>query len=269
MLLWNQYAYGAMLIHPSQVPHLQGWRPTFAHSFAGAEFQFNGLLNWPFHDELVRTPHFGHPTFMLWPLITIKSLGIPVAALAVVGAVALVRRRRFEGLVLLYWYLAYYGLFFFQENWEELKQTFMALHLFPLVAFVAYGLLWIVEGYRVRRRWIALAATAVVLTTGVLCAGLVEVPADERWYYRFPHAGANDAGLAELPEGLRKDWHFFYTRETPAEIERERRSLTTPSPLPAFYRPVHFADGEDLRRILDEPFERDLRTLAVWSYIYE
>ena len=118
VLLWNQYAYGAMLIHPSQVPHLQGWRPTFPHSFFGSEFQFNGLLNWPFHDHLVRTPHFSHPTFLLWPLVTLKSLGLGVAALAVVGACVAVRRRLFLGLMLLYWYLAYYGLFFFQENWE-------------------------------------------------------------------------------------------------------------------------------------------------------
>lgn len=269
VLLWNQYAYGEMLIHPSQVPHLQGARPTFPHSFFGREFQFNGLLNWPFHDHLVRTPHFGHPTFMLWPLVTIKSLGVVLAALAGIGAVALLRRRRFLGLMLLYWYLAYYGLFFFQENWEELKQTFMALHLFPLAAFVAAGFAWLAKGLRSWRRWATVAVLAGVLAGGVLAAGLVRAPADERWYYRFPHAGNNDAGLAELPENRRKDWHFFYTRETEAEIERERRALTTPSPLPALYRPMDVDWGERLERIAREPFQRELTTLAIWSYIYE
>jgi len=270
VLLWNQYAYGAMLIHPSQVEHLQGWRPTFPHtSLFGNQFEFNGLLNWPFHDQLVRTPHFGYPTSMLWPLITVQSLGVVLAALAPIGVVALFKRRRLEAVALLYWYLAYYGLFIFQENWEELKQTFMALHLFPLVAFVSAGALWLARAPRDWKRWAAVAAISAALTGAVLSARLVDAPADERWYYRFPHAGANDSGLDGLPEELRKDWHFFYTRENEAEIAREQRRLSTPSPFPALYRPVHFADSDDIARMRAEPFERELRTLAIWSYIYE
>jgi len=269
VLIWNEFAYGAMLVHPSQVPHLQGWRPTFPHSFFGSEFQFNGLLNWPFHDHLVRTPHFSHPTSMLWPLVTVKSLGLVLSALALVGAIVMVARRRFVGLVLLYWYLAYYGLFFFQENWEELKQTFMALHLFPLVAFAAWGLVWIGEQVRAWRRWTALAAVVVLLAGGVFVAQLVRPPQDERWYHRFPHAGANDAGLAELPEELRKDWHFFYTRETEAEIDREHAALTRPCALPALYRPFDVDWAGNFKRIAEEPFTKEHRTLAVWSYIYE
>ena len=271
VLLWNQYAYGAMLIHPSQVPHLQGWRPTFPHSWFGSEFQFNGLLNWPFHDRLVRTPHFGYPTSMLWPLVTVQALGVVLAALVPVGALRLLRFRLRETLALLYWYLAYYGLFFFQENWEELKQTFMALHLFPLAAFAASGLLWLFERRRLWQRWAATAACAGVITVAVYSARLIEAPADERWYHRFPHAGRNDSGLTELPEERRKDWHFFYTKETAKEIERERRALATPSLFPAFYRPFRFGSGEGdvLERIVREPSERELETLAVWSYIYE
>jgi hypothetical protein len=271
VLLWNQYAYGAMLIHPSQVPHLQGWRPTFPHSFFGSEFQFNGLLNWPFHDRLVRTPHFGYPTSMLWPLVTVQSLGVVIAALVPVGVAHLFGRHRRDTLALLYWYLAYYGLFFFQENWEELKQTFMALHLFPLAAFAGAGLLWVLDCPRLRRRWVTVGVLACAIAVAVLSARLVEAPVDERWYYRFPHAGRNDSGLTELPEERRKDWHFFYTKETAEEIERERRVLATPCPLPAFYRPFHFGSGEGsvLERVAREPFERELKTLAVWSYIYE
>ena len=268
VLLWNQYAYGAMLIHPSQVPHLQGWRPTFPHQFLGDEFQFNGLLNWPFHDHLVRTPHFGYPTSMLWPLITVKSLGVILAACAPIGVIALFKRRRVEAAALVYWYLVYYGLFFFQENWEELKQTFMALHLFPLIAFVTAGGLWVAERARSWRRWAILALAVLVTTGGVLSARLIDAPADERWYYRFPHAANHDWGQP-LTEEQRKDWQFFYTREDPDEITHEQRALSAPSPLPALYRPVHFADRDDLDQMAREPFTRRLRTLAIWSYIYE
>ena len=103
----------------------------------------------------------------------------------------------------------------------------------------------------------------------LLAIRLVDAPADPRWYQRFPHAARNESGLAELPESLRKDWQFFYTQETPAEIDRERAEMTAIDPLPAMYRPVHWPDADVLERVADEPFRRDLRTLAVWSYIYE
>lgn len=269
VLLWNRYAYGQMIIHPSQVPHLQGFRPTFPHNFFGTTFQFNGLLNAPFHDHLVRTPHFAFPTFLHWPLVTVKALGIPLAAAGLVGAVTLTYRKRFEGRVLLYWYAIVAVLFVFQENWEELKQTFMALHLFPLVAFVAAGLAWIAEGLKEWRRWAIIGGLSVVLLAAVLGARTVTPPADERWYVRFPHAATNDAGLDELPAERRKDWQFFYTRETSSEIAAERAHMTRPCLFPRLYRPWIGPEPDVVDTILREPSTTKLRTLAIWSYIYE
>ena len=269
VLLWNRFAYGQMIIHPSQVAHLAGFRPTFAHSFLGAEFEFNGLLNAPFHDRLVRTPHFAFPTMLLWPLVTLRCLGLALAALVPIGVGVLLRERRLEAGVLLYWYLIVLLLFLFQENWEELKMTFLALHLFPLVAFVTAGLRWVLRAWNDWRTWSQVAFAAVILALLAYAAGHLEAPADERWYRRFPHAARNESGLHELPEELRKDWQFFHTRETRAEVVRERRALTRPMPWPQLYRPLHFADGDDLSRMIREPVTRELRTLAVWSYIYE
>jgi hypothetical protein len=45
--------------------------------------------------------------------------------------------------------------------------------------------------------------------------------------------------------------------------------MTTPSPLPRMYRPIHLPDSSTLSRIANEPSTRELRTLAIWSYIYE
>ena len=269
VLAWNRFAYGQALIHPSQVSHLEGFRPTFPHSFLGAEFEFNGLLNVPFHDEIVRTPHYAFPTFITWPLVTITSFGILLTAAGLVGTWVLWRRSRLNWALLAYWYGIVALLFAFQENWEALKQTFMALHLFPLVAFVTIGVGWIVRRRRDTRAWLALAAVTAVPVLALAGARAVDVPADERWYERFPHAAANDSGLAELPEELRKDWQFFYTHETEAEIDRERRHMTRIRPWPAPYRPLHLPDGDDLACMVREPGERELRTLAVWSYIYE
>jgi len=160
-------------------------------------------------------------------------------------------------------------LFVFQENWEELKQTFMALHLFPLAAFLAAGLAWLLAERRSWRPWVAVVAGAGLLTALLLGLRQLDIPADERWYVRFPHAGSNDAGLDELPVALRKDWHFFYTHETEHEIDVERVFMTRPNPLPELYRPLHLPDGDDWRKLAAEPFTKELRTLAVWSYIYE
>jgi hypothetical protein len=269
VLMWNRYAYGQMIIHPSQVAHLQGFRPTFPHRFLGSTFEFNGLLNWPFHDRLVRTPHFGYPTALLWPLVTIRSLGLVLVALVIPGAVALWRRNRAVAGALLYWYLIVYALFVVQENWEELKQTFMALHLFPLAIFVAAGGAWLASGWRRMARWGVVLGTAGALALGLLALRTVELPEDTRWYVRFPHAATNDAGLERLSQERRKDWHFFYTREAPGEADAERSRMTSPSPLPQLYRPFNRPADGAWGRILDEAGETHLRTLAVWSYIYE
>ena len=269
VLLWNRFAYGQMLIHPSQVAHLEGFRPTFPHHFLGAEFAFNGLLNVPFHDHLVRTPHFAFPTFVHWLLVTVNSLGLPLSALALTGVVALWRRRRFEAGLLLFWWIVVYLLFAAQENWEELKQTFLALHLFPLVAFAAAGLDDLVRRVRQPRAWLVPLALTAALAGAVLALRSADFPADERWYVRFPHAAANATGLDGLPEERRKDWHFFYTHETPAELQAERAAMTRLCVLPCLYRPVHLPEADVLTRMAAEPFTSTLRTLAIWSYIYE
>jgi hypothetical protein len=269
VLVWNDFAYGQMLVHPSQVAHLEGFRPTFTHQWFGSTFEFNGLLNAPFHDRVIRTPHYAFPTFVTWPLVTIRSLGIVLGGAAMIGVVWLLERRRFEAVALLYWYGIVALLFLFQENWEELKQTFMALHLFPVAAFVSAGVAWLLAGWRDWRRWGVLAATLLFLVGSVLALRSHRYEVDERWYERFPHAAANDSGLPGLPDHLRKDWQFFYTRETEAEIEREHRRLTTPLPWPALYRRPHVPDGAVLARIWHEPSRRRHSTLAIWSYIYE
>ena len=269
VLRWNHFAYGAAIVHPSQVAHLDGFRPTFPHSLLGARFQFNGLLNWPFHDHLVRTPHFAFPTFIHWPLVTVGAWGLLLAVLAGVGALVLLRRRPLEGAALLFWYGIVALLFAFQENWEELKQTFMALHLFPLVAFTGQGVVWLAEGWRRPGRWLGVVAGGLALALVLVGLRRLEFPVDERWYVRFPHAATNDAGLDALPPELRKSWQFFYTHETQAEIARERAHMTRISLFPLLYRPIQAPRPGLLARLVDETRRRDLTTLAVWSYIYE
>lgn len=269
VLEWNSFAYGKALIHPSQVDRLEGFRPTFPHRFLGLEFQFNGLLNWPFHTELIRTPHFAFPTFLHWPLVTIRSFGLVACALLIYGVFALWKQQRFYASLLLFWYVVVFLLFAFQENWEELKQTFMALHLFPLAAFFAAGLAWFYENLKRLRAWLAVGLLSLALFSGVRLVRTLDFPADARWYERFPHAARNDSGLRGLPQSKRKDWEFFYTRETSEEILEEKVHMTSPAPWPRLYRPCVSIGSDVAYRIIKEPFEREHSALAVWSYIYE
>ncbi|MBM4387247.1 MAG: hypothetical protein FJ088_05875, partial [Deltaproteobacteria bacterium] len=59
----HHYALGSVFRFES---HAQF--PPFQYDIFGFGFQWNGMLNWPFHDSIVRTPHNPYPTFLLWIL---------------------------------------------------------------------------------------------------------------------------------------------------------------------------------------------------------
>ena len=271
VFFWKSYALGHPFMHPSQYSHFQGFRPEFAHSLLGWEFSFNGLFNWPFHSELVRTPHFGYPTYLLFPLVTARALGVFGTALVLGGLGALWKQRRSLAVMLVLWMLPVYVLFGPQENWEEVKMTFMLLAWPPLALLLALGLRWSAE--LLMRGWRpCLHFVALVLAVGVGVAALssVHVPQDERWYVRFPNADLdkNPAAQEGLAESERNDWQYFQSYETEAEIERERAKLSAAALFPAVYLPLQWDFSREWREIQGEVGERKLEVLEIWGYIY-
>jgi hypothetical protein len=271
IFFWKAWAFGHPLMHPSQYPHFQGFRPEFEHSLFGATFSFNGLFNWPLHDTLVRTPHFAFPTWLLFPLVTLRTWGLIGGALLVLGVGFLWRRgRRALTTTLVLWMLPVYVLFGPQENWEEVKMTFMLLAWPPLalLAAAAVDALW--RGRKDRRLWAVLAATTLVLGGFVKLCGTVEAPADERWYVRFPNAAlaTNPDAQAGLTEDERNDWRYFQSYETDEEVAREREKLTAAYPWPARYLPVSWSVPDAVARIARESGEHELTVLEIWGYIY-
>ena len=266
---WKWYAFGHPLMHPSQYPHFQGFRPEFLHQILGLEFGFNGLFNWPLHDQLVRTPHFGYPTYLLFPLVTLRCLGAVAGAFVLLGLVRLGAARPRLGLFLVVWMVPVYLLFGPQENWEEVKMTFMLLAWPPLVPLLAVGLASVSH-----RPWSPrvlaglMAAVIALMGLGRLLAS-VEVPEDQRWYVRFPKADPEHPGAqAGLSEQERSDWIYFQSFETPAEIERERDKLRSIWPWPGSYLPIVVDPGQAWTEIRDESGQRTLEVLEVWGYIY-
>ncbi len=266
---WKLYAYGDPFIHPSQYAHYQGFRPEFDHSLFGFDFRFNGLFNWPLYDSLVRTPHFAFPTYLLFPLVIIRSFGILLTALMVWGLIEVWRHNRSRCVFLLIWIGAVYLLFGPQENWEEVKMTF-ALLMFPVCAiFMAAGIHWLWRPWD-RRRMIALAVTCCSLFAVVRATRYVQVPADHRWYQRFPNADAehNKAAYAGLPASQRNDAIYFESYEIPDEIARERAKLTAGYLWPALYLPLSWNLRREGREMVSEYGQRSLDILAVWDDIY-
>ena len=272
-MVYKAHAFGSPFVHPSQYAHHEGWRPEFLHGFMGLSFTFNGLLNWPLHETLVRTPHFAFPVMLLWPLVTLRALGLGLSALALCGAV---RLRRDVLVLLLGFSLPIYGLFALQENWEEVKMTFLLLALGPLPVLVAAGA-QALRGPDARRTGLAVVAVALLLFAGVQVAGQVQAPQDPRWQVRFPNADPkrNPDVQRGLEPGARNDWRFFQSTETPADLARERAKLTAGLPWPAPYLPtacdpyrLACDGGRSLQRLADQAGQRRLRVLDVWGYIY-
>ena len=271
-LVWSAWAFGNPLLHSSQYNDFQGFRPTFPHTILGRTFEFNGLLNWPFHDSVVRTPHFPLPTFLQVPAQFLMTWGTLLIASAALGVWSLLadRERRAHGLLLLGWGVPTFALMLPHENWDELKMTYALLTYPALGLAAAAGLERLIEGVQDRawRPVLAVLALTIGLSLGARATDRIDAPLDERWYVRFPGAAANGSGIELLTDDLRRDWEFFHTRETDAEIaiERERYSRGWPWPARYWKREPSWTGG--LGKLWSELGERDLELLAVWFYIY-
>ncbi len=268
-LAWNRFAFGRALIHASQFSEFDGWRPTFPHEIFGFHFELNGLFNWPFHDTLVRTPHYPFPTYLTLPLTLHICFGGLALGLALMGAFA--RRREGEAgftpsirAAMALWLACWLGLFLFQENWEEPKNTFGALAIVPIGVFAAAGLGSISAGRRDPRRWAVLAVCVAAIEIAVGSARFVHVPVDARWYARFPKAKAEAAAIGCLDDRSRREWMFFHTDECAPELDEQRRKLTRPALLPRPYYPLAWNES-DLGETLGA---RHPRVFDIWDKIY-
>jgi hypothetical protein len=163
-----------------------------------------------------------------------------------------------------------YLLFGPQENWEEVKMTFMLLAWPPIGVFAAAGgLPWLDPSSR-RRAIQTTVGLAVLVMVGVKLLGTVHAPQDERWYIRFPKAAETDPGAQPgLAEAQRNDWTYFQSYETEEEIARERHKLTRALPWPARYLPLEWDFSREWGEMVQESGTRELRILEIWGYIYD
>jgi len=237
-LAWNKFAFGKALIHASQYSDFEGHRPMFDHSFLWLDFKFNGLFNWPFHEQIVRTPHYPLPTFMTLPLVLTLCFGVILMALGLIGLFKQWKVSKvhfgFWGL----WIVFVLALFLPQENWEVPKTTFGSLAIPAMAVFMVYGAKWVIDGKTNWRRWATLVAVVLVLEVAVAAAGKVQVPVDERWYVRFPKAKLEAGQTGCLNDLTRREWMYFHTDECKSELDEQRAKITRGNLLPGLFYPL-------------------------------
>jgi hypothetical protein len=275
ILYWKTYAFGSPLAHPSQYAHFEGFRPTFPHDLLGLPFEFNGLLNYPFFDHWVRTPHFPFPVFLMVPLLLLSSFGLLMTALGILGVSPFVRAHRRVALCMAAWLLTTYLFWAFQENWEELKMSFLFLGLPAPVLFIAIGLERFTSVAGLKKGLVPLLLILACATFLLKFAFYLEFPADARWYERFPKAAENDSGLDGLPDELRLEPEFYLTREggnadqhDSGEYVRLKRKFTQACVLPCEYLPIDVRFPKFHGDPLGELASPLLKARNVWDLIY-
>jgi hypothetical protein len=266
ILMWNNFAFGNMLEHPTQSSSLYGFRPAFEHSILGANFEFNGLLNYPFIDNFVRTPHFLYPTFLTIPLTIISSFGILLFALVIFGIVKTYKDNKYLFVLILLFSIPFFLFLIFQENWEDVKTTFILLLFSPLVYFITAGLMYFLQ----IRKKVFLSNTLKILVVMVLIiltlksVSHLEFEKDVRWFERFPEAKNNKNEVIFKDLNMRDEWQFFNTDETTSEMLLQKKILTKINILPAFNKIK--INIKIPRNELKNSY--NLTLIDVWKYIY-
>ncbi len=270
ILIWKAFAFGSILAHPTQHPGLYGYRPTFEHNFIGFKFLFNGLLNYPFYDTIVRTPHFPFPNFITMPLLLIRSFGLLFVGLGCIGAYFLRKYKKRLGFLCLVLFVPFFIFLMFQENWEELKTSFLILILPPISIFIGMGLSAFISKIKNKDYKKALFSLLIILAliySSVFMLKFIDYKVDERWYERFPHSLKDEINMSVLSNELRLDWQFFYTKDTLEEYEIQKEKYTDVWILPRLYSKLH-VNNFSVGTFYSNVDKKELKTLEVWNYIY-
>ncbi|MFH1045345.1 MAG: hypothetical protein V1727_00085 [Candidatus Omnitrophota bacterium] len=261
ILYWNQYAFGNPFMHPTQFPSLGGFRPVFAHRFLFWKFDFNGMLNYPFYHKIIRTPYFSFPTFLLLPLTLASSLGILMFSLIFTGALNLFKRRRQLFIFLMLWFLPMYLLLSVQENWSNLKMTFLLMLISPIIIFIAAGIEDLFSKGKLKSRLTSLILLSIAVFFLIRSLASSDFEADQRWYERFPRA-VEGKNISYIGDDLRTK------KEDPAELLDQKRILTQGNLLPKLDK-----TGIDLLKkiqiIKQETKQKGITVVDIWKYIYE
>ncbi len=284
ILLWKSFAFGSIIAHPTQYDGLYGHRPEFDHNILGLDFRFNGMLNYPFIDKMVRTPHFPFPNYITIPLLLMRSFGFILTSFAILGIIWSLVDKKKSAILMIFIMLPFMVFLMVQENWEELKSSFVIMVLPSFVYFINYGIdtflreclnLYKHAKKKINRmilkpiviRCISLIIIFTLIASSIPFLKSLEFQKDERWYERFPHSQTCNISALGLSEELRSDWQFFYHDETYSEYITQKEKYLNVGLFPKMYTKVNL-NVSSVRGVVYMVGKRNLKTLEVWNYIY-
>jgi hypothetical protein len=200
--------------------------PPFPYHIFGRTFYWQGEVNWPLYDHLVRTPHNPFPMYLMWPLQLAGYLGWLLFAVCIVGFVAIWGCSRRQALFWAMWSLPVMTGLSMQENWDYANK--MGVMVIVFGSFTA----WAVAGMHhvVRRPATGFACVTLLIAIGIGTVRLLadwRVPADERYY--LVKASIN--------------------RESPERVERYARAMTDIGLFPGYRRLASFGPLFSLKKL--------------------
>jgi hypothetical protein len=261
ILYWNYYAFGDPFMHPTQFPALGGFRPVFEHKFLFWKFNFNGMLNYPFYHKIIRTPYFALPTFLLLPLTLASSLGIILFALAFSGGINLYKQNKKVFIFTLSWLIPMYFLLSVQENWSNLKMTFLLMCLNPIMILIGSGLDELSRKEPVSKKIIRLSILCVIILALVKLFYNIDFEVDQRWYVRFPRA-IEGKNISYIGDDLRTK------KEDLQEVLAQKRDLTRGNLFPRINK-TDIVFPDKIATIKKEMKQKSITVVDIWRYIYE
>ncbi len=180
--------------------------PALPYSLLGVPFLWEGMVNWPLHDTLVRTPWNPSPMLIAWPLHGLRAWGTLAFLLLGVGAARGAWIDRRGAWFWAVWALPTAGILALQESWDFPNKMGVALVLFAALPWCAAHGLSALRDRRVLAGWLV-AALALAWLPVPPIVGV----ADARYHARFPlapeespalvAAAAEDRGFGALPSG--------------------------------------------------------------------
>ena len=203
-----------------------GSSPPVQYELMGHAFSLRALLSWPFTEEVVRSPFNGFPTLLSFPLTMLRTWGVVLSGVGILGLVWSTRRLVVR-LIMVAWVVPFMAVLMIQSGWTEPNKMGLFLDVsLPLTLLAGAGFASLVperKGAVGPVKWgLALVPAAVlVVIVGMLTvfqvnAGNEEYPVDRRMY-DLP--GDIDARFIPGAEHISREQELDY-----AEVDRKALS---------------------------------------------
>ncbi len=238
-LLPSIFHHAAVLVGNGTIYESFEQFPPIPHHFFSWNFEIPAMLNFPFIDEIRRTPFIPFPTGMYCVLFLIKRLGVILMAFIPLGWIILARTNRRMLFGTLGWVIPIFLLLSVQLNWMETKKMGILFAVLPVfIIWIARGIHYLATE-RTWRRFGTFILLVALIRVGATESARLDFPVDERSYTIRPHVElwGEEVTLCSL-------------REKPEYKMHELKWITRGNLLPDLSLMRHLFGGDQLRKKL-------------------